>query len=303
MSAANSIKSPLRIVLLLSCPDQQGIVAHVSRFIYEERGNIVESMQHSAIDSRAFFMRVEWDWSPEGDEEMSASSVETYAAELSDRFSSVAEEYRMDYRIAVKAKPQRMAIMVSQHLHCLYDLLLQWREAGSTDYEIACVISNHRAGEEISEWLHVPFHYVEVCKGEKERAEEEQLRFLERYKIDLIVLARYMQILSGAFIARYTNRIINIHHSFLPAFVGAKLYHQAYARGVKIIGATSQYATEELDQGPIIAQDVERITHNDTIHDIIGKGKNLERNVLNKAVQLHLQRRVYVYGNKTIVFD
>jgi len=181
--------------------------------------------------------------------------------------------------------------------------LLQWREAGSTDYEIACVIGNHRAGEEISEWLHVPFHYVEVRKGEKERAEEEQLRLLEGYRIDLVVLARYMQILSGAFIARYTDKIINIHHSFLPAFVGAKPYHQAYARGVKIIGATSHYATEELDQGPIIAQDVERITHNDTIHDIIGKGKNLECNVLNKAVQLHLQRRVYVYGNKTIVFD
>ena len=226
-----------------------------------------------------------------------------YAAALTLLFKETASHYEMNYDIWTNTAPQRVAVMVSQHLHCFYDVLLQWYETDPSHYDITCVISNHHQAQKLSQWLGVPFHYIEIRKQEKERAEAEQLQLLAQYRTDLVILARYMQILSESFIAHYPNRIINIHHSFLPAFVGAKPYHQAYARGVKIIGATSHYATVDLDQGPIIAQDVCRITHNDTIRNIVNKGKNLERTVLNHAVQLHLQRRIYVHENKTVVFE
>lgn len=301
----------MRIILLLSCPDQRGIVARVSSFIEHQRGNIIDSMQHNAIDTQTFFMRVEWDWSPadergtagEGKATSSPSILKKYKADLDDAFQKTVAEFNMNYQIWITDELPRVAVMVSRHLHCLSDLLLRWRERRGCAYEMACVISNHNDARNICDWVGVPFHHIPVDAGSKAEAERKQIALLQQYRVDTIVLARYMQILSASFVSQHPHAIINIHHSFLPAFVGAKPYHQAYERGVKVVGGTSHYVTERLDQGPIIEQRVHRISHRDTVEDIVNIGKDLERTVLNRAVELHLQRRVYVYGNKTVVFD
>ncbi len=280
-----------RAILLFSCPDTRGIVAQVSYFISTYNGNILDSHQHSDGETNTFFMRVEWD--------LSDFTIESDKIEQA--FEPIARKFSMDYRIEFSSAVHRMAIFVSQYDHCLYDLILRNRE-GETHADIRCVIGNHPQMEEIARIFDIPFYHIPVTKSTKSEAEQKQREILEKENIDLIVLARYMQILSDSFVAHYPGQIINIHHSFLPAFVGAKPYHQAYQRGVKIIGATSHYVTAELDQGPIIEQDVARISHRDSVSDLVRTGKNLEKLVLTRAVALHLEHRVLVYGNKTVVF-
>lgn len=290
----------MRIILLLSCPDRRGIVAKVSQFIEQQGGNIVESMQYNATDTQTFFMRVEWD--QEDSEGDSGAQMARKKSEINAELAAAMAEFRMNYELWIAEERARVAIMVSRHLHCLYDLLLQWRETEGREYDLVCVISNHPDARDICAWVGVPFHHIAVERDHKAEAEAQQLALLRQYNIDTVVLARYMQILSAEFVQRYPSQILNIHHSFLPAFVGSRPYHQAYERGVKVVGGTSHYVTADLDQGPIIEQDVQRISHSDTIEDITNIGKNLERTVLNRAVHLHLQRRVYVHGHKTIVF-
>ena len=283
---------PDRAVLLLSCPDTRGIVSDVSHFIFTYGGNIVDSNQHSDRESSTFFMRVEWD----------LSGFKLPQEKISAAFEPVALKFGMDYRILFSNRTTRMAIFVSQYDHCLYDLVLRNRE-GETHADIRLVISNHAQVAEICAAFGIPFVHTPITKETKGEVEAKQIALLKEHEIDLVVLARYMQILSPDFVAAFPNRIVNIHHSFLPAFIGAKPYHQAYARGVKIIGATSHYVTEDLDQGPIIEQDVTRISHKDSVHTLIMKGRNLEKLVLSRAVKLHLEHRVLAYGNKTVVFD
>jgi formyltetrahydrofolate deformylase len=280
-----------RAILLFSCPDTRGIVAEVSYFISTYNGNILDSHQHSDGETNTFFMRVEWD-------------LDGFAIprdKIAAAFEPIAGKFSMDYRLEFSSKVHRMAIFVSQYDHCLYDLILRNRE-GETHADIRCVIGNHPQMEEIARIFDIPFYHLKVTKSTKAEVEARQIEILEKEEIDLIVLARYMQILSDAFVSRYPGRIINIHHSFLPAFIGARPYHQAYQRGVKIIGATSHYVTAELDQGPIIEQDVARISHRDSVEDLVAKGRDLEKLVLTRAVKLHLEHRVLVYGNKTVVF-
>ncbi len=296
-----------RIVLLFSSPDRPGIVVATAEWIGKSRngygkGNIIDSMQHYAADTGRFFMRVEWEM--DARDALDQSGLQGLQDALRADFAETAGAFAMEYQIWVMDIPQRMAIMVSKELHCLYDLLWQYQEKQLPHCRIACVISNHREAEELCVWAGIPFHHTPRGEGQdsKERLESAQLDILGQEGVDLIVLARYMQILSGDFIDRFRNQIINIHHSFLPAFVGAKPYHQAYARGVKIIGATSHYATVDLDQGPIIEQDVARVSHRDDIQTIIRRGNVLERTVLSHAVRLHLAQRILTVENKTIVF-
>lgn len=286
------MNSDNRAILLLSCPDTRGIVSDVSHFIYTYGGNIVDSNQHSDAQTNTFFMRVEWD----------LSGFKLPAEKITTAFDAVAIKFSMDYQLFFTNSRAKIAIFVSQYDHCLYDLVLRNRE-GETSGDIRMIIGNHEDLRPVAESFGIPFHHIPVEKGHKAEAEQRQIELLEKEGIDLIVLARYMQILSPEFVARYPKQIINIHHSFLPAFVGAKPYHQAYARGVKIIGATSHYVTEDLDQGPIIEQDVTRISHRDSIQSLIIKGRNLEKLVLSRAVKLHLEHRVLAHGNKTLVFD
>lgn len=279
-------------ILLLSCPDGRGIVAEISHFIFTYNGNILHSDQHNDPETGTFFMRIEWD-------------LEGFAIprpKISQAFEPIAEKFSMDWRLEFTSRQLRMAIFVSKFDHCLYDLLLRNR-SGELHAEIALILSNHEAARPIAEGFGIPFHLFHVTKETKPEMEDREMELLVENRIDLIVLARYMQILSDRFAERFRNRIINIHHSFLPAFVGAKPYHQAYSRGVKIIGATSHYVTAELDQGPIIEQDVARISHRDSVEDLIQKGQNLEKLVLSRAVKLHLEHKVLVFGNKTVVFD
>lgn len=298
-----------RVVLMLSCPDQSGIVATVAKFIHTHNGNIVDSIQHNAVDNGNFYMRVEWDYwhavPNKADEEHARAGAiyQQLKQDITKQFTPIAHTFDMQFQIWIDAEMPKIALFVSRQLHCLYDLMLQWHEKQLPHCDIACVISNHQDAAEMCNWLGVPFYHTPLTLDTKHTVEKQQIAILQKHQINLIILARYMQILSKDFVNTFPNQIINIHHSFLPAFVGAKPYHQAYARGVKIIGATSHYATHDLDQGPIIEQDVVRISHRDTIIDIIQKGKNLERTVLLQAVTLHIQRRVFVYGNKTIVFQ
>jgi formyltetrahydrofolate deformylase len=279
-------------VLLLSCPDARGIVAEVSHFIFTYGGNILDSSQHNDGETKTFFMRVEWDLA-----EFALPEEKITAA-----FEPIAIKFNMDYRIELSSKKPRVAIFVSKYEHCLYDILLRNTE-GEIDCDIALVISNHDKARETAEYFKIPFHHVPITKATKAEAEARQIELLREHEVDLIILARYMQILSPEFVARFENRIINIHHSFLPAFAGAKPYHQAFARGVKIIGATSHYVTANLDEGPIIEQDVARISHRQSIKDLIQTGRNLERVVLSRAVKLHLEHRILVFRNKTVVFE
>lgn len=280
-----------RAILLFSCPDTRGIVAEVSYFISTYNGNILDSHQHSDGGTNTFFMRVEWD--------LNGFSIPR--EKIATAFEPIADKFSMDFRMEFSDSVHRMAIFVSQYDHCLYDLILRNRE-GETHADIRCVIGNHPEMENIARIFDIPFHHIPVSRTNKADVEARQIEILERERIDVIVLARYMQILSDDFVSRYSGKIINIHHSFLPAFVGAKPYHQAYARGVKIIGATSHYVTAELDQGPIIEQDVARISHRDSVSDLVSTGRDLEKLVLTRAVKLHLEHRVLIFGNKTVVF-
>ncbi|MFP4363498.1 MAG: formyltetrahydrofolate deformylase [Spirochaetia bacterium] len=286
------MSTPESAILLFSCPDKRGIVAEVSHFICTYEGNILQSDQHNDHETNTFFMRVEWD----------ISEFTVAKDKIAQAFEPIAEKFNMSWRIEFSSHRMRMAIFVSKYEHCLYDLLLRWK-SGELKADIAMIISNHDKAKSIAEHFQIPFYHFPVKKESKEEVEQEQIQLLKKENIDLIVLARYMQILTSNFTSAFKNKIINIHHSFLPAFVGAKPYHQAFTRGVKIIGATSHYVTPELDQGPIIEQDVTRISHRDDIKKLIQKGKSLEQRVLSHAVQMHLEHKVHVFKNKTIVFE
>jgi formyltetrahydrofolate deformylase len=279
-------------VLLLSCPDKKGVVACVAGFIYQHGGNILHADEHGDTDSSTFLMRVEFD----------PSELDIPLSDFVGHFSPIAKEFEMQWRLALSDVRPRMAILVSKYDHCLVDLLYR-HQSGELACEIPCIVSNHSDSQPIADFYRIPFFLVPVESREKQAAERQMLALLERHGIDFIVLARYMQILSDEFVKAYPRRIINIHHSFLPAFVGAKPYHQAFTRGVKLIGATSHYVTEVLDDGPIIEQDVVRVSHRDAVDDLIQKGRDLEKVVLSRAVRWHIENRVLLYGNKTVVFD
>ncbi len=280
-------------VLLMHCPDQPGIIAVVTEFINTNGGNILYLDQYVDKVNGIFYMRVEWDL------EKFSIPVE----KISDYFETLyANRYSLTYKLSFSNKPQRMAIFVSKMSHCLYDILARYI-AGEWDVEIPVIISNHPDLAMVAEQFNIPYEVIPVNRDNKTEMEALEFQILERYNIDFIVLARYMQVLSENFINRYPNRIINIHHSFLPAFVGAKPYHAAYDRGVKLIGATSHYVTTDLDAGPIIEQDIVRITHKDTVDDLVKKGRDLEKIVLSRAVEKHIQRKILSYKNKTVVFS
>ena len=277
--------------LTAACPDQVGIIARVTGFFAEHRGWILESSFHADDEDGRYFMRVE----------VKADSLPFSLDVLRERFAQLADELRMDWRISDSAVKKRVVLLVSRQEHCLYDLLARW-QSGELNIEIPCVISNHDTFRGLVEWHGIPFHHVPVTADNKAAAFADIQRLFAAARGDAMVLARYMQILSPALCAAYPGRIINIHHSFLPSFVGAKPYHQAYARGVKLIGATCHYVTAELDQGPIIEQDVIRIDHSDSVDDMVRYGKDIEKTVLARGLRYHLEDRVLLNGHKTVVF-
>jgi formyltetrahydrofolate deformylase len=282
-------------VLLIDCPDRKGLVARVSGLLYERGANILHADQHIDHELGLFFMRVEWQLNgPDG-------KIFDLAA-FKAAFAPLAAELGMNWNLTSSARPLRVALFCSQYLHCMADLLHRWR-SGELVCEIPVIVSNHREAENLAAFYGVPFEYTEVKPETRPDAELRQLKILADHQIELVVLARYMQILSPQFVAQYPAAIINVHHSFLPAFTGARPYHAAHARGVKLIGATSHYVTEVLDDGPIIEQDVARISHRDQVEDLVARGRDLERMVLSRAVRWHLDRRILCYGNKTVVFD
>jgi len=310
-------------VLLIDCPDRKGLVARVSTLLYEHGANILHADQHQDHDLGLFFMRVEWalDGPGKGSATATASPILAKAYEEKSRmpvpeagggafdleafkaaFAPLAAELGMRWKLSSSARRPKVALFCSQYLHCMADLLHRWR-SGELHCEIPAIISNHRAVEKLAEFYGIPFTFVEVPADRRQEAEARQLEVIESTGVELVVLARYMQILSRAFVERYPAAIINVHHSFLPAFTGAKPYHAAHARGVKLIGATSHYVTDVLDDGPIIEQDVARISHRDQVEDLVARGRDLERIVLSRAVRWHLDRRILCYGNKTVVFD
>jgi formyltetrahydrofolate deformylase len=279
-------------VLLIDCPDRKGLVASIANFLLEHDANILHADQHQDAERGLFFMRVEWD-------------LKGFKVALSDfekKFSPIAKKFQMRWQVKNFQPTPRVVILVSRHDHCLVDLLYRHRSK-----EIACeiplIISNHAEAAPLAQFFDVRYEHIAVDPQNKSQAEKKQIALLEAAKPDLIVLARYMQILSPGFVQKFPGRILNVHHSFLPAFSGAKPYLQAFERGVKLIGATSHYVTEVLDDGPIIEQDVLRISHRDQLSDLTQKGKDLEKMVLSRAVRWHLERRILVYGNKTVVFD
>jgi len=283
-----------RACMLISCPDQPGIVAAVSRFLHEHGANIVQSDQYTMDpEGGMFFIRIEFDLY-ELDRRL-----ETLELDFSE---VVAAKFQMQWSVSVANRKKRLAIFVSKEDHCLLELLWQW-QAGDLNADIAMVISNHNDMRDIVESFDIPYHHIPVTSETKQQAEEQQMKLVDEGQVDAIVLARYMQIISPKFIEHYPNRIINIHHSFLPAFVGGKPYAQAYDRGVKIIGATAHYVTEELDGGPIIEQDVQRVSHRDNVNDLKRIGRHIERIVLARAVSWHVEDRILVHQNKTVVFN
>ncbi len=279
-------------ILLISCPDRKGLVASISDFVFRHKGNILHADEHADEGSNLFLMRVEFD----------PIDFDINLADFAKHFSPIAEKFAMQWRLARSNVRQKMAILVSKYDHCLVDLLYR-HKSGELACDIPLVISNHPDNGPIAEFYRIPFFVVPVTKDNKSEAEQKILALLKQHDLDFIVLARYMQILSNQFVNEYPHRIINIHHSFLPAFVGAKPYHQAFTRGVKLIGATSHYVTDVLDDGPIIEQDVVRISHRDSLDDLLQKGRDLEKVVLSRAVRWHIENRVLLYGNKTVVFD
>ena len=279
-------------ILLIHCPDQPGLVHAVTGFILEHGGNILDLQQHIDHDGDVFFMRVEWSL-----EKASISSKEIAA-----KFKPLAESRRMWWKLKFSSELKRLAIFVSKDSHCLYDILSR-HEAGELPADIPLIVSNHETLRPAAERFGIPFHHFPITKENKLAQEQAQIALLREQGIDTVVLARYMQIIGADMIAAYPNQILNIHHSFLPAFVGAKPYHQAYERGVKIIGATSHYVTADLDQGPIIHQDVMRVSHEDSVADLVRLGRDLEKTVLAKALWWHVMNKVLVFNNKTVVFS
>lgn len=282
----------MKTTILIHCPDQSGIISAVTGFVHSKGGNIVYLDQHVDPDANVFFMRLESNFATE---HFNVSDFEK------DFEKELAERYTMQWSMHQASFKPKMALFVSKYNHCLYDLLSRFR-SGEMEVDIPFIISNHNDLRPIAEQFDIPFHHIPVTKMTKNEAENEQLRLLQAHAVDFIVLARYMQIVSAKVIDKYPNKIINIHHSFLPAFAGAKPYHAAFKRGVKIIGATSHYVTEDLDEGPIIEQDVTTVTHAHRIADLIAKGRDLEKIVLARAVKLHIGRKTMVYGNKTVIF-
>ena len=278
-------------ILLISCPDRKGEVAAIADFVYRHNGNILHADEHADEESGLFLMRVEFD----------ANEFDIDLADFGRHFSPVAESFRMKWRLAQSSHRQRMIILVSKYDHCLVDLLYR-HQSGELACDIPLIISNHPDNQAIADFYRIPYAIVAVTKDNKSQAEAKIQTLIDDQRPDFVVLARYMQILSNEFVNRYAQRIINIHHSFLPAFVGARPYHQAFERGVKLIGATSHYVTEVLDDGPIIEQDVVRVSHRDTVEDLIRKGRDLEKVVLSRAVRWQVENRVLLYGNKTVVF-
>ncbi|MGS2761069.1 formyltetrahydrofolate deformylase [Sinomicrobium sp. M5D2P9] len=282
-----------KITLLISCRDTQGIIAAVTRFIYKKNGNIIYIDQHVDMDHGVFFMRLE-------------SQFDEFSGMLEDLRKEfghqIAQQYGMAWEIYTDDHKPKMAIFVSKYDHCLYDLLGRYN-SGELYVDIPFIISNHKDLKPVADSFGIPFYHIPVGADNKEEAEKEQLHLLREAGVDFIVLARYMQIVSEKLLNHYPYKIINIHHSFLPAFPGAKPYHSAFKRGVKIIGATSHYVTEELDAGPIIEQDIARVTHAHSIEDMVMKGRDLEKIVLARAVKLHISRKVMAHNNKTIVFS
>jgi formyltetrahydrofolate deformylase len=279
-------------ILLIRCPDAKGLVAGVSGFLYEHGANILSTDEHRDDETGQFLMRVEWDRADFG------LSREDFARAFE---SAVARRFQMQWRVAYSREPVRVALFVSKYLHCLSDLLHRSRE-GELRASIRMVVSNHEDAAAIAGFYGVPFYHVPVTPASKREAEQRQLALLEQEQIGLIVLARYMQVLSAEFVERYPARIINVHHSFLPAFSGARPYHAAFERGVKLIGATAHYVTSVLDDGPIIEQEVVRVSHRDQLADLIEKGRDAERLALARAVRWHVEHRILLDGRKTVVF-
>ncbi|MGB6742578.1 MAG: formyltetrahydrofolate deformylase [Terracidiphilus sp.] len=298
-------------VLLIDCPDRKGLIARVAGLLYERGANILHADQHQDHELGLFFMRVEWALNSGIEESAGTAESAGATAEAWDifdldgfkaAFAPLARELDMRWSLAIAARRPRVALFCSQYLHCMADLLHRWK-TGELDCEIPVIVSNHREVENLAAFYGIPFEHTPVKAATRSDVEARQLELLAHHEVELVVLARYMQILSPHFVARYPAAIINVHHSFLPAFTGARPYHAAHARGVKLIGATSHYVTEVLDDGPIIEQDVARISHRDQVEDLVARGRDLERMVLSRAVRWHLDRRILCYGNKTVVFD
>jgi len=286
------MKTKTSAILLISCPDQQGIVHAVTEFLLQNKGNIIHLEQHSDVEESTFFMRVEWE----------LDGFTLARNKIAVTFDTLALQHRMTYQLRFSDDHRRVAIFVSKFSHCIHDLLARWKD-GEYHADIPLIVSNHPDLEEIAKRYGIDYVQLKINKENKAEQEAKALFLLKEYKIDLIVLARYMQILSDDFCAHFPNQIINIHHSFLPAFVGAKPYHSAHQRGVKIVGATSHYVTNHLDEGPIIEQEVMRVSHKDSVEDLIRKGRDLEKLVLARAVWAHLQNKILVYKNRTLVFN
>lgn len=278
--------------LLVSCPDRKGLVAAIANFLYSHGANILHADQHQDKEAGLFLMRVEWD----------LEGFELGIHRFEEAFAPIAEQYEMTWRLSLSSVKPRLAIFVSKFDHCLADLLYR-HNAGELYCDIPLIVSNHPDTHWLAEAYKIPFVHIAVNKDNKAEAERQQMALMAAHHVDFIVLARYMQVLSPEFIRQWQNRVINIHHSFLPAFHGAKPYQRAFERGVKLIGATSHYVTEVLDDGPIIEQDVVRISHRDDLEDLVQKGADLEKVVLSRAVRWHIDNRILVYGNKTVVFD
>ena len=279
--------------LLVKCPDKPGIVSTLSTFLLNHDSNIIESSQYSNDpENGTFFIRIEFH----------CENLMKKAEQIEIDFEAIAATHSMDYHFAYESERKKTAIFVSKEPHCLMELLWEW-QSGDLDTDIVVVISNHEDARELVESLGIPFHYIPANKDIRKQVEQEQIRLMEEYDVDLLVLARYMQILTSDFVSRFQHQIINIHHSFLPAFIGARPYERAYERGVKLIGATSHYVTNDLDEGPIIEQDIERVGHRDNVTDLKKIGSRIERRVLAKAVKWHLENRIIVEDNKTIVFQ
>lgn len=278
-------------VLLLHAIDRKGLVSTIANFLFAHGGNILHADQHQDAELGLFFMRIEW----------SLRDFDLDESGFRQAFTPLAEASGLNWQATFGRRKIPVALLVSRYQHCLVDLLYR-HQIAELNCRIALIISNHEDARPLAEFYRVPFHYIPVAVNTKD-AEQLQFALLRQHDVELVILARYMQVLSAEFVTRYPRRIINVHHSFLPAFVGAKPYHGAYERGVKLIGATSHYVTEVLDEGPIIEQDVTRVSHRDRLEDLIGKGRDLEKIVLSRAVRWHLEHRILCYGNKTVVFD
>ena len=278
--------------LVISCPDRVGIVAKVSNFLSTYNGWITEASHHSDTQAGRFFMR----------HEIKADSIPFGLEQFRIAFEPIAREFDMDWHIADSARPKKVILMCSKESHCVADLLHRWHSK-EINAEIVAVISNHEDLRRMVEWHEIPYHHIPVDKTNRDEAFGEVDGLIEGYEADVVVLARYMQILPASLCEKYSGKVINIHHSFLPSFAGARPYHQAYSRGVKLIGATCHYVTQDLDEGPIIEQEVIRISHSDSIEDMVRLGKDVEKNALSRGLRAHIEDRVITYENKTVVFD